>query len=239
MNMEQLKFDLMNQFKEISKEDKVIVIIDSIGNLASLKEVEDAMNEKSVADMTRAKIGKSIFRMATPYLQMRDIPLIAIAHTYQTQEMYSKTVVSGGTGIMYAGNSVFTIGRQQDKDGTDLVGYNFIINVEKSRFVREKSKIPITVSFEGGIDKWSGLLELAISSGAVIKPSQGWYSRVNLETGELEDKKWRAKDTNTKEFWDPILAQPKFNSWIESNYKLDQSSISDEEIESELSAVNV
>jgi RecA/RadA recombinase len=96
MDVEELKFDIMAQLNNIDRNDKVIIIIDSIGNLASKKEVEDAINEKSVADMSRAKSLKSLFRMVTPYLTTKDIPLIAINHTYDTQEMYSKAVVSGG-----------------------------------------------------------------------------------------------------------------------------------------------
>jgi hypothetical protein len=38
-------------------------------------------------------------------------------------------------------DNIFILGHQQEKDGTEIVGYNFIINVEKSRYVKEKSKI--------------------------------------------------------------------------------------------------
>jgi len=95
-NIEELKFDIVNQLEQMDRKDKVIIVIDSVGNLASKKELEDAMNEKSVADMTRAKALKGLFRMVTPYLTMKNIPLLAINHTYQTQEMFSKAVVSGG-----------------------------------------------------------------------------------------------------------------------------------------------
>lgn len=96
MNIEELKFDLIAQLESIDRKDKVIILIDSVGNLASKKEVDDAIDGKSVADMSRAKQMKSLFRMITPYLTKKDLPLIAINHTYKTQEMYSKDVVSGG-----------------------------------------------------------------------------------------------------------------------------------------------
>lgn len=95
-NIEELKFDLVNQLETIDRKDKVIIVIDSVGNLASKKELDDAMNEKSVADMTRAKSLKGLFRMVTPYLTIKNIPLLAINHTYATMEMFSKQVVSGG-----------------------------------------------------------------------------------------------------------------------------------------------
>jgi hypothetical protein len=143
----------MAQLSNIERGDKVFIAIDSIGNLASKKEVEDALNEKSVADMTRAKALKGLFRMVTPILTIKDLTLHAVSHTYDTMEMFSKKVVSGGTGQYYAADNIFILGRQQNKDGTEVSGYNFVINVEKSRYVREKMKIPITVSFEKGVNR--------------------------------------------------------------------------------------
>ncbi|MDO1821729.1 recombinase RecA, partial [Escherichia coli] len=69
---------------------------------------------------------------------------------------------------------VFIIGRRQQKEGTEITGYDFILNAEKSRTVKEKSKFKISVTFSGGIDPYSGLLELAVELGWVVKPSNGW-----------------------------------------------------------------
>jgi RecA/RadA recombinase len=215
-NVEELKFDLVTQLEGITAKDKVFIMIDSIGNLASKKEVDDARDSKSVADMTRAKQMKSLFRMTTPYLTLNDIPLIAVNHTYETQEMFSRQVVSGGTGVMYSANTVWIIGRRQDKVGTEIKGYDFIINVEKSRFVKEKSKIPISVSWAGGIQKWSGLLEVAVESGFVTKPKIGWYTRPTV----ADDKNFREKDTMNKEFWDPILNGTNFAEYIEEKFSV-------------------
>lgn len=240
MNMEEFKFDCINQLEGLTRGDRVIFVVDSLGNMSSKKEIDDAKDGKSVADMSRAKQMKSIFRMITPYLTKLDIPMVAVNHIYMTQEMYSKAIVSGGTGIYLSSDNIFILGRQQEKEGTEVIGYNFIINVEKSRYVREKSKIPISVSFEGGVSKWSGLLEMALESGHVIKPSNGWYSRVNMETGELEDKKYRLKDTITKDFWLPILAKKDFQQWVSNNYKLTSTEmISNDDIERELDKVEV
>jgi RecA/RadA recombinase len=230
-DIEQIKFDVMQQMNELKRGDKVIIVVDSIGNLASKKEVEDALDGKSVGDMTRAKQLKSFFRMVTPHLTLKDIPMIVVNHIYMEQGMFPKAIVSGGTGIYYSAQNIYIVGRQQDKDGTDLVGYNFIINVEKSRYVREKSKIPVTVSFDGGISTWSGLLDMATESGHVVKPSNGWYSRVNTTTGEVEEKKFRIKDTDTKEFWLPVLGDPTFQEWIKQNYQIANGAImSDDEV---------
>ena len=219
-NIEELKFDLVNQLNEIDRKDRVIVIIDSVGNIASKKEVEDAMNEKSVADMTRAKALKGLFRMVTPVLTIKDVPLLAINHTYMEIGMFPKAVVSGGTGVMYSADNVWIIGRQQEKVGTEVQGYHFVINVEKSRFVKEKSKIPITVTWDGGMERWSGLTDVALQMGYVIKPKNGWYQAKNPETGEDLSGNVRMKDTLKEDFWKVVFEKTDFLSAIEKRFKI-------------------
>lgn len=224
-NIEELKFDLVNQLNEIDRKDKVVIVIDSVGNIASKKEVEDALNEKSVADMTRAKALKGLFRMVTPLLTIKDIPLLAINHTYQEQGLYPKQIVSGGTGITYSADNIWILGRQQEKDGTEVTGYNFVINVEKSRFVKEKSRIPITVSWEGGIEKWSGLTDIAIELGYVLKPKNGWYQAYDPATKKELSGNVRLKDTLRADFWKPILDNTAFAKAIEEKFAIPHKSL--------------
>jgi len=216
-HLEQLKFDISKRLESIERGDKVIIFIDSVGNLASKKEVEDALEGKSVADMTRARVLKSLWRIVTPHLTTKDIPCVAVNHTYQTMEIYSKAVMSGGTGGMYSANQVFIIGKSQEKEGTDLVGYNFTINIEKSRFVREKSKFPFLITFEGGIQKYSGIIEIALEGGFVSKPSNGWYAKVDQSTGEIGEKV-RFVATQTDEFMLPLLNDDNFKEYVTKKY---------------------
>ena len=232
-DVEQLKFDLVSQLENIDRDDKVIVVIDSIGNLASKKELEDALNEKSVADMSRAKALKGLFRMVTPYLAMKNIPLLAVNHTYQEIGLFPKAVVSGGTGIYYSADNIWIIGRQQQKQGTEIKGYNFVINVEKSRFVKEKSKIPISVTWEGGIAPYSGLLDVALAGGYVQKPNVGWYCRVDTKTGELVQPKVREKDTLSEEFWKPIFETTNFKEFLKGHYQIGHKPLLDIELDIE------
>lgn len=223
-SVEQLKIDMVNQLDEIERGEKVIVFIDSIGNLASKKETEDALNEKTVADMTRAKALKSLFRIVTPYFSIKNIPCVAVNHTIETIEMFSKTVMTGGTGPMYSADTVFIIGKRQIKDGSELQGYQFVLNAEKSRTVKEKSKFFIDVKFDGGIDPYSGLLDMAQELGFVVKPKNGWYAReyLDVETGEMcrEEKNWREKDTKCAVFWAPMFKHAPFREAIKNRYQL-------------------
>ena len=83
--------------------------------------------------------------------------------------------------------------------------------------MKEKSKIPVTVSFDGGIEKYSGLLDVALESGHVVKPTNGWYASVDFETGEVGEKH-RLADIMNAEFWDPILSNQPFNNFIQQKY---------------------
>lgn len=225
-DIEELKFDIVKKLEAVEKKEKVFIMIDSVGNLASKKEVEDALNEKSVADMTRAKQLKSLFRIITPHLTTKNIPCVVINHIYMTQEIYSKAVVSGGTGIYYSANQIFIISKSQEKDGTDLVGFKFTINIEKSRYVKEKSKLPFQVFFDGGIQKWSSLFELAQESGHIIKPKIGWFQTVDMETGEISDKSYRAKDLeNNDAYFLKLVKDPVFKEYIEKKFKLSGSGL--------------
>jgi RecA/RadA recombinase len=216
-DIEQLKFDIMQQLQDVNRGDKLMIILDSIGNLASKKEVDDALDGKSVADMSRAKQVKSLFRMVTPHLNLKDIPMVVVNHTYKEIGMFPKDIVGGGTGSYYSADNIFILGRQQEKEGTEIVGYNFIINVEKSRYTKEKSKIPIAVSFDGGIQKYSGLVDIGIDGGFISKPSPGWYAKVDQETGEVGDKV-RFDATQTDEFMLPLLKSAKFKEYVNQKY---------------------
>lgn len=236
-DIEQLKFDIMNQLTNIERGDKLIILVDSVGNMASKKEVEDALDQKSVADMTRAKQIKSLFRMVTPHLTIKDIPMVVVNHTYKEIGMFPKDIVGGGTGSYYSADNIYIIGRQQEKDGTEVVGYNFIINVEKSRYVKEKSKIPVNVTYENGISKWSGLLDLALEAGMVIKPKNGWYAKVDSD-GVIQGKNYRQAETDCEEFWSDILYSEQFKNFVKKKYQISSNDlISDEDIQKEVENV--
>jgi RecA/RadA recombinase len=228
-DIEELKFDIMKQLKELDRNDHIMIVIDSIGNLASKKEVEDALDGKSVADMSRAKQLKSLFRMITPHLTLKDVPLIAINHTYKEIGLYPKDIVGGGTGSYYGSDNIWIIGRQQDKDSDGIQGYHFVINIEKSRYVREKSKIPITVSFDGGINRWSGLLDVALDGNYISKPKAGWYAKVDRTTGELLAPNMRAGDiVNNKQFWVDMFKTTDFAEYIKKTYSIGNGMMFDE-----------
>jgi RecA/RadA recombinase len=222
-DVEQMKHDMMTQLKELTDADHVMIIADSIGNLASAKEIEDALKGDTKADFTRAKALKSLFRMITPHLTMKGIPFIAVNHSYKTIEMYSKDQVGGGTGGIYAANDIWILGRQQDKDDKTLLGYNFVVNIEKSRFVKEKTKILIAVSFEEGINRWSGLWDEAKEFGIIVPASgKGRANHFVMDGQDPETDECFKRETveNLGAFWKAVFKDTELKELIKNKYTL-------------------
>ena len=145
-------------------------------------------------------------------------------------------VVTHNTGIYYSASTIWIIGRRQDKIGTEVKGYHFIIKVEKSRYVREQSKIPISVGWDKGIMRWSGLLDVALESGWVKKPKKGWYEPyANPDDKEPSGKSVREKATFEEAFWTPFLANSKFTTWITERFAISNTTMleADEDVELE------
>lgn len=154
-------------------------------------------------------------------MKIKSIEPIGKKYVYDIEtESHSYVLANGvkthNSGALYSADDVFIVGKRQVKDGSTLVGWQFILNVEKSRSIREKSAIPFEVTYEGGIDTYSGLLDIALITGHVTRPKMGWYTRPMIEG----DKNWRKKDTSTKEFWDPLLSDESFKAAVHDLYKL-------------------
>jgi len=220
INVEELKFNLVSALDALEKGEKVFILVDSIGNLASKKEVEDAINEKSVADMTRAKAIKSLFRIITPLINLKGVYSIFIAHTYKSQNSFVPTdVVAGGTGLYYSGDQIFIITRAKEKEGSDLIGFKFTMKAEKSRFVKKDSKFTIVATYDEGVHPYSGLAEIALEGGFIEK-YHGGSKYTDEEGNEYKVKTKLITKVESKEFWDKILEDPEFKEYVHKKYRL-------------------
>lgn len=135
----------------------------------------------------------------------------------------SNGLLSHNSGAIYAANTIFIVTKAQEKnsDQTQLLGYKFTLNIEKSRYVREKSKIPLKVLFNGGIYKWSGLPDLAIEAGFITKINTQFYQLTDPETGEVLEKRYRMRDIEANdEFFEKLIKQNSFKQFVNAKYAL-------------------
>ena len=135
---------------------KVMIILDSAGNLATAKEIDDARTGSEKSDMTRSKILKSIFRIIMTPLADLKIPFLFTNHTYQTQDFISRQVAGGGTGPEYAASIVLFLGKAQLKEGGEKAGIIVNAKPNKNRFAKPHP-IKFHLHFSEGMNKYVGL----------------------------------------------------------------------------------
>lgn len=155
---------------EASKKPMMIVL-DSLGMLSTSKEINDTAEGKEVRDMTRAQVIKSTFRVLTLKLGKAKIPMIMTNHTYSIVGAYVPTSeMGGGTGLKYAASTIVYLSKKKDKDNSgDIVGNIINCKLYKSRFTKENKTIGVKLNYETGLDRYYGLVDLALESGVFSK----------------------------------------------------------------------
>jgi len=133
---------LLAQKKKGVELPKIMIVLDSAGNLATQKEIDDAKTGANKSDMTRAKLLKSTFRILMTKLGICKIPFLFTNHTYMTQDLFSKEIGGGGTGPEYAASIILFLAKAKLKeggDGKEQTGIIVTANTNKNRFGKPKS----------------------------------------------------------------------------------------------------
>jgi RecA/RadA recombinase len=228
-DVESLKNIVMTQLEEIEPGQHVIFFLDSLSQLASLKETEDAIEGKVVADMTRAKMINSFFRMVTPRFVMKDIPFLFINSFYEdTTNKYADKILKSGKQAFLSSDTILFVTRSQVKEkGEELRGWSFNYRIMKSRVIKEQSKFEIEVLYKGGISINSGLFEAALESGFIVAPKQGWYE--TKVPGRVSTKLLRKKEIeDDQEFFDVLIKNKDFIKYVHGLYALEGSALFDD-----------
>lgn len=182
---------------DAKKRKPLFFILDSLGMLATTKEVEDALEGKNVKDMTRSSTVRSVFRVITLRLGRARIPFIITNHVYaNVTAMYGGNEVSGGGGFKYACSTIFIMTKAQDKEADEIKGSIVTVTAYKSRLTREKLKIKTRILHKGGLDRYYGLIPLAEEAGLLKKVS----TRLEFtDTGEKAFEK--SINNNPEKYW--------------------------------------
>jgi RecA/RadA recombinase len=150
----------------------MLMVLDSLGMLSSMKELEDTEAGANKRDMTKAQLLRGTFRVLSLKLAKANVPLLVTNHVYDVVGAYVPTKeISGGSGLKYAASSIIMLGKKKDKDGTEVVGNIIKATTHKSRFTKENKKIEIKLSYDKGLDRYYGLLDLAEKYNVIKKVS--------------------------------------------------------------------
>ena len=156
--------------KSGDKRPPFMMVLDSLGLLSSTKEMEDTAEGKETRDMTKAQVIKAAFRVLTLKLAKVKVPLILTNHVYAAVGAYVPTnEISGGSGLKYAASTIAMLSKKKDKDGTDVIGNIVKVKMYKSRLSKENGQVEVRLSYDRGLDKYYGLLELAEKYGIIKK----------------------------------------------------------------------
>ena len=148
--------------KDEADRQPMFLCLDSLGMLSTTKEVEDTAEGKETRDMTRAQVLKAAFRVLTLKLGRAKVPMVVTNHTYDVVgSMFPTKEMGGGTGLKYAASSIVYLSKRKEKDGSEIVGNIIHCKNHKSRLTRENKIVDVRLTYDKGLDRYYGLLELA------------------------------------------------------------------------------
>ena len=140
----------------------LFLCLDSLGMLSTTKEVEDTTEGKETRDMTRAQVLKAAFRVLTLKLGKAKVPMVVTNHTYDSMgSMFPTKEMGGGSGLKYAASSIIFLSKKKEKDGTEVIGNIVHCKNHKSHLTIENKMVDVRLTYDKGLDKYYGLLELA------------------------------------------------------------------------------
>ena len=177
--------NILDRYLETPEDDRppMMFCLDSLGMLSTTKEIEDTAEGKETKDMTRAQITKGAFRVLTLKLGRAKVPMIVTNHTYDViGSMFPQKEMGGGSGLKYAASSIIYLSKRKEKEGSEIVGNIIHCKNAKSRLTVENRMVDVRLTYDKGLDRYYGLLDLALASGVFEKSS----TRVKLPNGKTE-----------------------------------------------------
>ena len=158
-------------------------VLDSLGMLSTTKEMEDTAEGKETRDMTRSQIVKAAFRVLTLKLGKAKVPMIMTNHTYDViGSMFPQKEMGGGSGLKYAASNIVYLSKRKEKDGTQVIGNIIHCKNYKSRLTKENAMIDVRLTYDKGLDKYYGLLDLAVKHNIFKSVS----TRIELPDGSKQ-----------------------------------------------------
>ena len=196
---------VLDKYMEQNEADRkpIFMVLDSLGMLSTTKEVEDTADGKETRDMTRAQVLKAAFRVLTLKLGRTKVPMVITNHTYDVVGAYMPTKeMGGGSGLKYAASTIIYLSKKKEKDGTEVIGNIIHCKTQKSRLSKENMMVDVRLRYETGLDKYYGLLDLAVKHGIFKQVS----TRIELPDGTKQYAKSIYNEPE-KYFTDDVMAQ--------------------------------
>ena len=186
MLLTQLLDDLKEQKMAGYELPKLMIVLDSLGQMASNKEKADLLKGDIKQDMTKAKALGSMFRSINTDLGYLDIPMVVANHTYMTMDLFPAEKLRGGNGLLYSASVIGFMSKSKlktgEEDDMDLgaSGISVLFKTAKNRLAKPK-KIRFDISFAHGMNPYTGL-------DGFCRPE--FFEKIGIAKGKMEvDKK--------------------------------------------------
>lgn len=207
--VESLKTQILTVLDDIEVEkNKVIIGIDSLGNLTTIKELSDSSEGKDKKDMTRASQIKSLFRTITLKAGIKQTPIIVLNHTYTNISSFiPSNTISGGSGAFYNPSIIIELNKSQDKDGSEIKGIIVSAKSIKNRFAKERMKVKFKIGYSKGIERYSGLFDFCLENNIFKKEGKKII---------FQNKEFTKKDFENESFCEELLNSGGLNNILEN-----------------------
>ena len=196
---------VLDKYLEQNEADRkpIMLCLDSLGMLSTTKEVEDTADGKETRDMTRAQVLKAAFRVLTLKLGRAKVPMVVTNHTYDVVgSMFPTKEMGGGSGLKYAASTIIYLSKKKEKDGSEVIGNIVHCKNQKSRLTIENKMVDVRLTYEKGLDRYYGLLDLAVQFGIFKQVS----TRIELPDGSKQYAK-TINNNPEKYFTEDIMKQ--------------------------------
>jgi RecA/RadA recombinase len=220
---------ILDKYLETPKDKRppMMMCLDSLGMLSTTKEIEDTAEGKETRDMTRAQVVKGAFRVLTLKLGRAGVPMIVTNHTYDViGSMFPQKEMGGGSGLKYAASSIIYLSKKKEKEGTEVIGNIIHCKNAKSRLTVENRIVDVRLSYDSGLDRYYGLLDLALASGIFEKSS----TRIKLPNGKTEFGK--TINNNPEKYFTPDVME-RLETVVEGYFKYGNTHRTDDTEESD------
>ena len=218
---------ILDKYLETPKDKRppMAMCLDSLGMLSTTKEIEDTAEGKETRDMTRAQVVKGAFRVLTLKLGRAGVPMIVTNHTYDViGSMFPQKEMGGGSGLKYAASSIVYLSKKKEKDGTEVIGNIIHCKNQKSRLTVENKMVDVRLTYDKGLDRYYGLLDLALKYGIFKQTS----TRIELPDGTTQFGK-TINNNPEKYFTEEVLEQ--LNECCKKEFKYGSVEIVEEDAE--------
>ena len=196
---------ILNNYLEQPEDERrpMIMILDSLGQLSTTKEVEDTASGSETRDMTKAQVIKATFRVLNLRLAKAGVPLLVTNHVYEAVGSYiPMKEMSGGSGLKYSASTIVQLSKTKERVGTEVVGNIIKVKMYKSRLSRENKEVGVLLSYDRGLDRYYGLVDHAVKAGVFNKSG----NRIELPEGSKQYAK-TIYENPEKYFTDEVMTK--------------------------------